>query len=167
MIDVNGQQMFACDECPIVKQLERRLLLSIEFPEYGDFQFDHCACDKVGDEFFSCGYCEDAWVDRPKIKQKPRQERGRAYRRKMTAKKNNRRLNLARSRYADYFSISVEWGFLDGRLQPVGKYVKTPKKSDIKTYWKNYSNRVIRRGACMGSGKGGYKKAFEYWWTIY
>lgn len=47
MIDVGGKKLFACDECSIVKQLELRMALSIEHPEYGEFQFDHCGCDKV------------------------------------------------------------------------------------------------------------------------
>lgn len=164
MIDVDRLQMFACDECPIIEQFESRMAFATEHPWYGDFQFDHCGCDKVGDEFFICGYCEDAWVDRPNTEQKSCQAQGRAYRRKMTTKKHNRLLKLAKSTYVD--SVSVEWDFVDGNLQPVGKHVKFPKNSNRQRFYKRYSNRLFRHGADAGSGKAGYKRCFDYKWEI-
>ena len=93
MIDVGCPKFFACDECPIVAELDYRLANS---EKYGyPFQFDHCACDKVEDEFFYCGYCEDAWADVPKRKKKGKRKTGRAYRRKMRVQKFNRQKNLA------------------------------------------------------------------------
>lgn len=93
MIDVGCPKFFACDECPIVAELDYRLANS---EKYGyPFQFDHCACDKVEDEFFYCGYCGDAWADVPKRKKKGKRKTGRAYRRKMRVQKFNRQKNLA------------------------------------------------------------------------
>lgn len=65
MIDVGGPELFACDKCPIVNEVELRTAIA----NYGEFQFDHCGCNKVGGEFFMCDYCEDAWVDKPEKKE--------------------------------------------------------------------------------------------------
>lgn len=164
MMDVGGPKLFACDECPIVMQLEGRLLDSIEYPEYGPFQFDHCSCDKVDGEFFAGGYCEDAWLDPHSTPKPSRRKHGRAYRREMTEKKKQRLLALARS--GQSYRFWVEWDFVNEVWMPVGKYIERHKNSRKTTYCKNYSNRVIRHGGQVGSGKGGYKKAFAYWWTI-
>lgn len=46
MIDVGAKNVyFACDECGICEQLERRLQVAHELGE--DLQFDHCGCDKA------------------------------------------------------------------------------------------------------------------------
>lgn len=83
-----GKHYFACGECPIVEEFEYRMRIAEEHPEWGGFQFDHCACDKVGDEFFMCGYCEDAWKGILERESHGRRKSGRAYRRKMQRKKD-------------------------------------------------------------------------------
>ena len=40
------------------------------------------------------------------------------------------------------------------------------RPSNIKRFFKKYSNRVVRRNNDPYSG-GAYKKAFELWWTLY
>lgn len=179
MIDVGGKKLFACDECPIVKQLEYRMAVSIEHPEYGEFQFDHCGCDKVEDEFFACGYCEDAWVDRPTKQKRGQRRTGRAYRRKMRIQKRNRQMDIIH--HCNTMSLSSginknglpasnSWGLWkfgidDDDMQET--YIKRPKSSKYKGFYKNYSNRLIRR-KCVVLPKGNqFHKIFEYWWTLY
>ena len=50
MIDVGAKSVcFVCDECGIHEQIERRMQVARELGE--NLQYDHCSCDKVGDEF--------------------------------------------------------------------------------------------------------------------
>ena len=94
MINIgNKQRYFACDECNLCSQLDFRLKLA---EEYGDFQFWHCGCDKVSEEFFMAGYCEDAWVEVQNNKVVGKRKTGRAYRRKMA--RATRKLNKELSR---------------------------------------------------------------------
>ena len=62
----NKRKYFACDECGICEQFERRMNIANELGEC--LQFDHCSCDKIDAEFFAGGYCEDAIVKIPKVK---------------------------------------------------------------------------------------------------
>lgn len=167
MIDVGGPRYFACDECPIVEQFERRMALAIEHPEYGDFQFDHCGCDKVLDEFFWCGYCEDAWVDMPSHQVSGKRKTGRAYRRKM----HRRHLQKFRDR-SDYSRICVvpypNYGYVDDEYVMIGSHICYPQNSKNKTYFKRMSNKKIRRSKFDLPQKGnGHHKLFDYWWTLY
>jgi len=82
MIDVGAKSVcFACDECGIHEQIERRMQVARELGE--NLQYDHCSCDKVGDEFWAGGYCEDAFAEKPSKRNEVRRKTGRAYRRKM------------------------------------------------------------------------------------
>ena len=47
------------------------------------------------------------------------------------------------------------------------KYVLAFKNSKAKKYYRNYSNRLIRRGKVGGAGKGGYRRCFDYKWEVY
>lgn len=180
MLDVGAQQLFSCDECPIVCQLERRLAMANGDPKSVDFQFDHCGCEKVEDEFFWCGYCEDAWVDRPKRRSGGRRKTGRAYRRKMCVQKFNKQKNLALNCNA---SPSI-WVGIDKSGLPASNqmklwrlgfddvdmkysYIKRPKSSRTKGFYKNYSNRVVRRNKGSLPNGNQYRKFFDLWWTLY
>lgn len=48
-----------------------------------------------------------------------------------------------------------------------GAYIVYPKNSKAKKYYRNYSNRLIRRGNVGGAGKGGYRRCFDYKWEVY
>ena len=85
MIDVGAKTVcFACDECGIHEQVERRMQVARELGE--NLQYDHCSCDKVGDEFWAGGYCEDAFAEKSSKRNEGRRKTGRAYRRKMRRK---------------------------------------------------------------------------------
>lgn len=178
MIDVDCQELFACDECPIVNEFELRMGISINHPEYGGFQFDHCGCDKVGDEFFACGYCEDGWVGKPARSKSGKRKTGRAYRRRMKAKKLNRLMNIASNCRTSPLMTGLDrtglpasnwyglWklGIDDEDIEKA--YIRRPRPSTYKRFYKNYSNRVIRRSGTVFSKGNKHRKIFDYWWTI-
>ncbi len=87
----NGSVFFTCDECGIVQELDYRMMVAHECGE--DIQYDHCACEKVGDEFFMMGYCDDAFCRVEAVKRNGMRKTGRAYRRAMAKKKKVRHPN--------------------------------------------------------------------------
>lgn len=141
--------LFACDECPIVEELEYRQAIATQC---GWFQHDHCGCKKVGDEFFLSGYCSDAWAEAEKATSQGKRKTGRAYRRHMERQKLKRDLWISEH---NYFAV---------RAANNGSYVKRQKRS--KRYWKKHSNRVVRRYQAEFPKGNGYNKLFDYWWTI-
>ncbi len=176
MIDVGRSKLFACDECPIVAEIGYRIANSKKcgYP----FQFDHCACDKVKDEFFCCGYCEDVWIDRPKQSKKGKRKTGRAYRRQMRVQKLNRQKNLALNCNAPALWVGIDksglhthrqyqlwrFGLDDDNVQYT--YIKRYKSSGRKKFYKDYSNRVARRSDAISPKGNQYRKLFDLWWTV-
>ena len=61
----------------------------------------------------------------------------------------------------------VNWDWVDGIFQPVGNHIKYPKNSNRQVYWKTHSNRVVRRYRGYLPKGNGYRKLFEYMYTIY
>ncbi len=91
---------------------------------------------------------------------------GRTYRRKMARQKfEKKRETGVYSRQGCW----TDWGVVDGKWQPVGKYIKYPHDSEMRSYFKKYSNRKVRRAKYDDiSTKGnGYRRQFDYWWTLY
>jgi len=180
MIDVGAQQLFACDECPIVCQLDRRLAMADGNPKSIDFQFDHCGCDKVYDEFWQCGYCEDAWVDPPKQSKKGKRRTGRAYRRQMRVQKLNRQMNIVHhgggnTMFMGYgmdkrgMPANSTWGLWKFRIERddvPNTYIKKAKSSEQRKFYKNLTNRIIRRKCAVLPKGNQHHKYFEYWWTL-
>lgn len=161
MIDV-GNVCFACDECPICEEWERRLL---DARRNGyDFQFDHCGCDKVDAKFYAGGYCSDAFAEKPKAKSKGRRKTGRAFRRKMRRKV----IKEYRDRDSQGWPIYGPYihGHWDGDEYILGTYVEYPKSSKNKVFYKRVSNKKVRRSKDIPPKGNGYRKVFDYWWTI-
>lgn len=155
------EHIFACDECGICEGLERRLRVAQEHPEYGDFQFDHCGCDKVGEEFWMIGYCGDAFVQKDARKGFGRRKTGREYRRKM------HRENIQKCRNRDNWVWGVHVaGHWDGDEYILGSYIKRPKRSSNKVFFKRVSNKKVRRSKEILPKGNGYRRLFDYWWTI-
>lgn len=166
MIEVGcDTRYFACDECGIVEELDYRMRIADEHNEY--LQFDHCGCDKVGDEFFMSGYCEDAFVEKPRPKKKGARKTGSAYRREQAVKKRNKRMEIVTRRRYNPFAGYVECDWVDDKFQPVGNHIKFPKNSNAQRYYKNQSNRRVRRYKGSLPNGNGYRKLYEYWWTLF
>ena len=143
---------FACDECPICEGLEYRLSIAEEGGY--DTQIEYCGCDKVEDEFFISGFCEDAFIKKTPKEKRGKRKTGSAYRRAMAVKKKEDRLKILR-KFNPRGGGFADWDHENGIWQLTGKYIKYSKDSHRQRYWKRYSNKAIRRGAEIGSGKGG------------
>jgi len=155
---------FICDECPICEGVEYRLTAAAR----GGYepQLEYCGCDKVQTEFFISGFCSDAFEDEPqKSHYKPRRS-GRAYRRLMDRHKKERLMKIITYGYHPEAGY-VDWDWVDGVLQPVGNHIKYPKSSNRQVYWKNQSNRKVRRYKGSIPKGNAYRKHFEYTYTVY
>lgn len=168
---------FSCADCPIVEEFEYRRRIYEEHPELGDFQYDHCACEKVGGEFFMCGYCNDAWKNVEKNEAKGIRKGGSAYRREMKRKKFKRKKAIYdNGSYAfalGYDKAGMEhccgWYPIDSEPAYHYTYIKPPKSSKSKTFWKKHSSRVLRRKKLdLPTQKGNHhRKVFDYWWEVF
>ena len=92
--------------------------------------------------------------------------RGKAYRRKMTAKKEHRLKTVLTTYRRMPCGGYVECDWVDGVWQPVGKYIKRPKNSNKQKYLKRQSRRLVRRSEPFPNGNG-YRKCMEYKWEIW
>lgn len=93
-----GMVFFSCCDCPICIGWQDR----IDSAREGGYepQFEYCGCDKMGDwgEFYMTGYCPDAWIVDGFQKKDGKRRTGRAYRRILGKRMDNRR--KAESKYA-------------------------------------------------------------------
>ncbi len=163
MIDA-GDRYFACDECPISEGVLHRLQAAKDCGH--DPQLEYCGCDKVQTEFFVGGCCEDAYVDKPHKKTKGKRRTGMAYRRAMAVKHRDGLIKIINNIGYNPCVGYVDWDWVDGIWQPVGKYIKYPKNSNAQRYWKRHSNKIVRKSR-EPYRNNQYRKCFDYWWTIF
>ena len=160
MIDVGAKSVyFACDECGICEQLERRLQVAHELGE--DLQFDHCSCGKIDAEFFAGGYCEDAFAEKAPKRSKGKRKTGRAFRRKMRRKTIKKYRDGNTWIYGPYLR-----GHWEGDEFVLSSCVKHPQNSSNKAFFKRVSNKKVRRGKDLPLRGAGYQRVFDYWRTI-
>lgn len=89
----------------------------------------------------------------------------RAYRRYKKRQKTKRLMDIENHTYIGM--LWFEWGFDEtGRRVRIGTYPKRRKNSRKQRFYKRYSNRIIRKSR-EGYQNGDYRKAFDYWWTIW
>lgn len=150
MIDVGGTQVWCCDECPIIEDIDWRLKWA-KTPE--DIQFDHCGCVKTGCEFFIGDYCEDAWSERMREQRSGRRRTGRAYRRYMRVHKFERKKELAKHCYGFWCESD--------------SYIKRPKNSNLKNFLKRYANGKVRNTKDIGRGKRAYRRIYDVMWELW
>lgn len=151
MIDVGANNVyFACDEF--------RLQVAHESGEC--LQFDHCSCDKIDAEFFAGGYCEDAFAKRAPKRSKGKRKTGRAFRRKMRRKTIKKYRDGNNWIYGPYLR-----GHWEGDEFIFDSCVKHPQRS-ARTFFKRVSNKMVRRSKDLPLKGAGYRKVFDYWWTI-
>lgn len=158
---------FACDECPICEGIEWRLKHAEE--RGYEPQVEYCGCDKIDEvlPFYAGGYCEDAFYDAPHPKKNGRRKTGAAYRRARNAQKKESLIRMINYTPYNPHAGYVDWGWVNGVWQQVGTYVKYPRNSNKQRFGKKCTNRAIRRGAEIGSGKCGYRRCYDYWWNLY
>ena len=163
MIDT-GNSFFMCDECPISEGVDHRLRLAQECGYTP--QLEYCGCDKVQAEFFQSGYCEDAYIAKPRKRKKGKRRTGSAYRREMEIKHRKDLIWIIHNCGYNPAAGYIDWDWVDGIWQPVGKYIKYPKNSNAQRYWKRHSNKIVRKRNEVFRGNQ-YRKCFDYWWTMY
>lgn len=145
---------FCCDDCPICEDVDTRLKIAEELG--CEPQLEYCGCDKIDLPFYIGGYCGDAFRNKDDPDRVGRRRTGSAYRRKMRVKKLERIRRFVDGDYAMEIYIADDTNI-----------VYRPKNSKMKKYYKNYSNRLIRSGKVGSSGKGGYRRCFDYKWEVY
>ena len=92
---------------------------------------------------------------------------GRCYRRLMTKRKDQRLRNIIRQEHWYYpYRSYIDWGFVDGVWQEVGKYVKYPKNSNRQQYLKRQSSHRVRRYPYLPPKGNHYCRVFDYWWEL-
>ena len=159
MIKVNGK-CFMCDECPMLETSDK----------YGtEPQIEYCRCDKTGDEFYICGFCEDVFNDSDTcvVTKSWRRNSGRAYRRLQKEKKIKERCTvIARHGYHPTIGY-IKYDFIDGVWQQTGNHIKYPKNSNAQRFLKRKSNRAVRRYKGEIPNGNFYRKIEEYWWALF
>ena len=95
-----------------------------------------------------------------------KRENARAYRRHMRVTKDKRLRAIICS--CGYIPNAgwIRHDFVDGEYVCVGNYIKYPKNSNAQRFLKRYSNRIVRKSPVPRNGSG-YKKLFDYWWSLY
>lgn len=95
-----------------------------------------------------------------------RRNKGRAYRRRME------RQHIQKYRDRDKYSNSLGSAYLKEKTigdedNVVGFYIGYPKRSNAKTYFKRVSNKKVRRERSLPPKGNKYRRAFDYWHTLY
>ena len=98
---------------------------------------------------------------------KGRRKSGRCYRRAMNRHKEQRLRSIIRREHWYYpYRGYIDWDFVDGVWQEVGKYIKYPKNSNRQQYLKKQSSRRVRHYSCLPPKGNGYRRVFDYWWEL-
>lgn len=135
----------------------------VNYDQAGLYANVEMTCKKIMDDL------DELFEEYDRIDHRPRGKRktGNAYRRKMNRKVFAKKKDIGTY---SFYGPWVDWDYdANGNWMPVGKYIKYPKNGDARRYFKNYSNRKLRRSKIdTVPGKGnGYRKQFDYWWTLY
>jgi len=91
---------------------------------------------------------------------------GTAYRRYQTRKKRNDLMRILGYGFKPYVG-HVNGSWIDGVWQQTGTYVKRSKSSEMRQFYKRYTNKKVRRCKEAFSKGNQYRKCFDYWWTLY
>ena len=92
---------------------------------------------------------------------------GRQYRRRKRQEKSNRRLAIVQlSGYAPHRGY-MDCDFQGRTLLHTGKYIKYPKNSKCQRWLKRVSGKKVRACPNLPKKGNGYRKVFDYWWSLY
>ena len=96
-----------------------------------------------------------------------RRRTGRRYRRRKGQEKSDRRLAIIQlSGYAPNRGY-VDWDFEGRTLLHTGKYIKYPKNSKCQRWLKRVSSKKVRSYPSLPQKGNGYRKVFDYRWSLY
>lgn len=162
MVQGSNGKYFACDECPICEDIERRILFAGKYSL--EPQLEYCYCDKVGAKFYVGGQCSDAEISSEEEPRNGARKTGRAYRRRMNYLKKKRLMEIVKSGYN--YSFYTNWEYTDGSFHRLYDYIRYPQNSNRKRFLKKYSNRKVRRAQGESMKGNQYRKVFDYWWEL-
>ena len=92
---------------------------------------------------------------------------GQQYRRWKRQEKSDRLLAIIQcARYGPHRGY-VDWDFEGKTLLHTGKYIKYPKNSKCQRWLKRVSAKKVRAYPCLPQKGNGYRRVFDYWWTLY
>lgn len=92
---------------------------------------------------------------------------GRQYRRRKGQEKSDRRLAIIQlSGYAPHRGY-VDWDFKGKTLLHTGYYIEYPKNSKCQRWLKRVSSKKVRAYPYFPQKGNGYRKVFDYWWSLY
>ena len=92
---------------------------------------------------------------------------GRQYRRRKGQEKSDRLLAIIQTaRYGPHRGY-VDWDFEGKTLLHTGKYIKYPKNSKCQRWLKRVSSKKVRAYPYLPQKGNGYRKVFDYWWSLY
>ena len=103
------------------------------------------------------------------LTEQPNQEKKqsrRTYARVKQVEKDDRLLRIIQGHYMPQAGY-VDYGFDGTTPLHSGKYIKYPKNSNCQRWMQRLTSKKARRCRDL-SGKGnGYRRLFDYWWTLY
>ena len=92
---------------------------------------------------------------------------GRRYRRRKGQEKSDRLLAIIQTaRYGPHRGY-VDGDFAGRTLLHTGKYIKYPKNSRCQRWLKRVSGKKVRAHPYLPQKGNGYRKVFDYWWSLY
>ncbi len=82
----------------------------------------------------------------------------------MKSKKDRRLIEIINIGHAAWAGW-IGWGWVEGKWEQVGKYIKYPGNSNAQRYLKKVSNKKVRKYKSIKSGCA-YRRLFDYWWIL-
>ena len=160
--------MTNCKDCPLgAPDYERRILFHGDEDNAETFMW----CDKVGGEVYFFGRCEDAYSEEPtpehhsKKKRRNKRERDLAYKNHLKTLHQNCTGYPSPVWYKDEIYIRG-YGYIENPKPYYKRLSRDNHKGGRFSYFKNYSNRQVRRYNGELQNGGAYKKVFDYWYTV-
>lgn len=92
---------------------------------------------------------------------------GRQYRRKKGQEKSDRLLAIIQTACYGPHRGYVDWDFEGRTLLHTGYYIKYPKNSKCQHWLKRVSGKKVRAYPNLPKKGNGYRRVFDYWWTLY
>jgi len=89
---------------------------------------------------------------------------GRAYR-QLQKKNKNKRLRQMFAYGLLPYPWYIEHDYVDRKKKIVGTYFQRPNRSNKRKFYKQYSNRIVRKYTLPIKGNN-YRKCFDYWGTM-
>lgn len=108
-----------------------------------------------------------ALLEKSKKEQNCQRRTGRQYRRRKGQEKSDRLLAIIQATCYGPHRGYVDWDFEGRTLLHTGYYIKYPKNSKCQHWLKRVSGKKVRACPNLPKKGNGYRRVFDYWWTLY